>query len=133
MRNNTCGSPQANGFEFENLIFSLLENEGLEPRTGYRPKGEQIDGSFFWNGSTFLIEAKWTKDPLPVAEIYSFKGKLDGKFHTTSAIFMSSSGYSAEPFQTSKGYFEINRPCISRDTYEKKIQPSSCDAVTRRL
>ena len=51
-------SPQKRGFEFEKLITSKLHNEGLEPKASYKPKGEQIDGSFFWNGSTFLLEAK---------------------------------------------------------------------------
>lgn len=92
--NADTGSAQSKGYLFERLIRSLLEKEGLEPRTGFKPKGEQIDGSFFWNGATFLIEAKWMKKQLPVSEIYAFKGKLDGKFHTTSGIFLSASGYS---------------------------------------
>ncbi len=87
-------TPHQRGFEFEKLIFSVLQNEGLEPRSGYKPEGEQIDGSFFWNGQTFLLEAKWVTNPLPVSSIYSFKGKLDGKFHTTSGIFISVNGYS---------------------------------------
>jgi hypothetical protein len=89
-------TPQQRGFEFEKLIFSLLQNEGLEPRSGYKPEGEQIDGSFFWQGQTFLLEAKWVKDPLPASSIYTFKGKLDGKFHTTSGIYISVNGYSKD-------------------------------------
>lgn len=84
------------GYEFEQLIFSLLDNAGLEPRASYKLKGEQVDGSFFWQGQTFLLEAKWVKDQLPVSSIYTFKGKLDGKFHTTSGIFISVNGYSPD-------------------------------------
>lgn len=87
---------QQRGFELENLIYSILQNEGLEPRSGYKPEGEQIDGSFFWQGQTFLLEAKWVKDPLPASSIYAFKGKLDGKFHTTSGVYISVNGYSEE-------------------------------------
>lgn len=87
-------SPQQRGFEFEKLIYSVLYSEGLEPRSGYKPEGEQVDGSFFWKGQTFLLEAKWVQNPLPASSIYSFKGKLDGKFHTTSGIFISVNGYS---------------------------------------
>ncbi len=87
-------SPQQRGFEFEKLIYSVLYAEGLEPRAGYKPEGEQVDGSFFWQGQTFLLEAKWVQTPLPASSIYSFKGKLDGKFHTTSGIFISVNGYS---------------------------------------
>lgn len=88
--------PQKRGFEFEKLIYSVLQNEELEPRSGYKPEGEQIDGSFFWNGQTFLLEAKWVEKPLPASSIYSFKGKLDGKFHTTSGVFLSINGYSED-------------------------------------
>lgn len=89
-------TPQQRGFELENLIYSILHNEGLEPRSGYKRQGEQIDGSFFWQGQTFLLEAKWVKDPLPASSIYAFKGKLDGKFHTTSGIYISVNGYSKD-------------------------------------
>jgi len=33
---------------------------------------------------------------LPASSIYSFKGKVDGKFHTSSGIFISISGYSED-------------------------------------
>lgn len=89
-------SPQRRGYEFETLIRSLLSLENLEPKASYKPKGEQIDGSFFWQGQTFLLEAKWVQDKIPVSSIYSFKGKLDGKFHTTSGIFIAVNGYSKD-------------------------------------
>jgi hypothetical protein len=89
-------TPQERGFEFEKIIYSVLQNENLEPRSGYKPEGEQIDGSFFWSGQTFLLEAKWVAKPLPASSIYSFKGKLDGKFHTTSGVFLSVNGYSED-------------------------------------
>lgn len=44
--------------------------------------------------NTFLLEAKWHKGPLPSSAIYSFKGKVDGKFHTTSGVFIAIDGYS---------------------------------------
>ena len=89
-------SPQRRGYEFETLINSLLSLENLEPKSSYKPLGEQIDGSFFWQGQTFLLEAKWVKDKIPVSSIYSFKGKLDGKFHTTSGVFIAVNGYSKD-------------------------------------
>lgn len=89
-------TPQERGFEFEKIIYSVLQNENLEPRSGYKPEGEQIDGSFFWSGQTFLLEAKWVAKTLPASSIYSFKGKLDGKFHTTSGVFLSVNGYSED-------------------------------------
>lgn len=89
-------SSQKKGYAFEKVIELILEEENLEPKASYKPRGEQIDGSFFWNGQTFLLEAKWVKDSIPASSIYAFKGKLDGKFHTTSGIFLSMSGYSED-------------------------------------
>lgn len=40
-------TPQKRGFQFEKIIKAKLDNEKLEPRAGYKPKGEQVDGSFF--------------------------------------------------------------------------------------
>lgn len=87
---------QQRGFELEKLIYSVLKLEKLKPRSGYKPEGEQIDGSFYWKGHTYLLEAKWVTAPVPASSIYSFKGKLDGKFHTTSGIFIAMNGYSEE-------------------------------------
>lgn len=82
------------GFKFERILNELLKREGLEPRSGYKPEGEQIDGSFFLDGAVFLLEAKWHKDELPASSIYQFKGKVDGKLLGTIGIFISMSGYS---------------------------------------
>lgn len=48
-------SPQQRGYEFERLINSLLSIEKLEPKSSYKPLGEQIDGSFFLARSNFFI------------------------------------------------------------------------------
>lgn len=44
----------------------------------------------------FLLEAKWHAKPTEASKIYAFKGKVDGKFHLTSGIFISMSDYSSE-------------------------------------
>ncbi len=89
-------TPQQRGFEFEKLIEAKLDNDNLNPRASYKPKGEQVDGSFFWKGQTYLLEAKWVKEKLPASSIYAFKGKLDGKFHTTSGVFIAINGYNED-------------------------------------
>lgn len=101
-------SPQKRGFELERLIYSVLKAEKLKPRASYKPVGEQVDGSFFWKGQTYLLEAKWTTSPVPASSIFSFKGKLDGKFHTTSGIFIAINGYSAEAEEALKSGKGLN-------------------------
>lgn len=78
------------------MIYNLLDNEGLQPRTGFRPDGEEIDGSFILGHSVFLIEAKWHKSEMPASSIYQFKGKVDGKLVGTIGIYISISGFSSE-------------------------------------
>jgi hypothetical protein len=84
------------GYYFEKIIYSLLVYSNLEPSTSFRPDGEEIDGSFFWNNFTFLLEAKWHKKEIEASKVYSFKGKVEGKFHLTSGVFISMSNYSTD-------------------------------------
>ncbi len=88
--------PRARGKAFEKVLGHMLESEKIRHVLAYRPTGEEIDGAFWWNDHTFLLEAKWHKDPLPASSIYNFKGKVDGKFSGTYGIFISMSGYSPE-------------------------------------
>ncbi|MEK8025108.1 restriction endonuclease [Pseudaquabacterium rugosum] len=84
------------GYRFERLLVNLLHADSLDPRTSYKAPGEQIDGSFFLDGTVFLLEAKWHKDPVPASTLYQFKGKVDGKLVGTIGIFLSMSGYSKD-------------------------------------
>ncbi|WP_328302142.1 restriction endonuclease [Actinomycetospora sp. NBC_00405] len=84
------------GRRFEGVLRGLLEDERLAPRTSYRPRGEEIDGSFVLNGRTMLVEAKWTGEPVPASTLYQFRGKLDGKLVGTIGVFISMGGYSQD-------------------------------------
>lgn len=88
--------PRKRGKAFEKVLGLMLELEKIRYVLAYRPTGEEIDGAFWWNDHTFLLEAKWHKDPLPASSIYNFKGKVDGKFSGTFGVFISMSGYSPE-------------------------------------
>jgi len=87
---------QRRGYKFEQLLNRLLTVDGLEPRTSYKTPGEQVDGSFFLNGSVFLVEAKWHSEPTAASTLYQFKGKIDGKLIGTIGVFVSMSGYSED-------------------------------------
>ncbi|MDE1992622.1 MAG: hypothetical protein KGI75_08960 [Rhizobiaceae bacterium] len=84
------------GYDFERLLNRLFVLDNLEPRTGYKPAGEQIDGSLYLDGRVYLLEAKWHADPLPASTLYQFKGKVDGKLAGTIGIFISMSGYAED-------------------------------------
>lgn len=87
---------QKRGYKFEKLLNALLEGEGLAPHASYKPKGEQIDGSFLCDQRVFLLEAKWQDKPAPASTIYQFKGKVEGKLVGTLGIFISMAGYTSE-------------------------------------
>jgi hypothetical protein len=88
--------PRPRGKAFEGVLGQMLAEEEIRHVLAYRPSGEEIDGAFWWNTHTFLLEAKWQKDPIPASEIYAFKGKVDGKFSGTRGVFISMSGYSED-------------------------------------
>jgi len=74
----------------------MFEDAAMVPRTSYRPSGEEMDGSFEFRGRVMLLEAKWTKGPMPASSLCQFKGKIDGKLVGTLGMFMSMGGYSPE-------------------------------------
>lgn len=88
------GEAQRRGYLLQDLMYSVLTHEGLEPRASYKPKGEEIDGSFYLSNTTYLLEAKWVQDPISASDLYSFKGKVDGKLAGTRGVFISMSGFS---------------------------------------
>ena len=86
--------PQEAGFAFERLLDELFSLEGLSPRGSFRIIGEQIDGSATLDHETYIIEAKWEKDPLPEAPLLTFRGKIEGKSAFTRGLFIALNGIS---------------------------------------
>src|SRR4051812_15027132 len=82
---------QRRGYDFERLLNALFLIERLDPRTSFKPDGEQIDGSIYLDGRIYLVEAKWHAEPLPASTLYQFKGKIDGKLAGTIGLFISMS------------------------------------------
>ncbi|WDH24450.1 restriction endonuclease [Pseudomonas chlororaphis] len=56
--------------------------------------GEQIDGSFQLGNETYLVEAKWVRDPIGVTELHSFHGKVEQKAAWARGLFISYGGFS---------------------------------------
>jgi hypothetical protein len=90
------GWKQARGRGLERLLHEALRRAGLDPRPPYRPSGEEIDGSFKFEGRYFLYEAKWLGDEPAASMIYSFKGKVGGKLIGTIGLFISVAGFSTD-------------------------------------
>ncbi|MEO6291314.1 MAG: restriction endonuclease, partial [Burkholderiaceae bacterium] len=88
--------PQARGYAFEVFLKKMFDLYGLAAREPFRLIGEQIDGSFQLEGEIYLIEAKWKAQPIGVADLHTFHGKLEQKAAWTRGLFISESGFTEE-------------------------------------
>lgn len=88
--------PQKRGYEFERFLKDLFDSSRLQARSPFSLIGEQIDGSFQLGNETYLIEAKWVRDPIGVAELNTFQGKLDQKAAWARGVFISYGGFTQE-------------------------------------
>jgi hypothetical protein len=50
---------QQRGFEFEKFLNDLFHLYELDPKSSFKIHGEQIDGAFTFDGTDYLLEAKW--------------------------------------------------------------------------
>jgi hypothetical protein len=80
------------GHKFEDLLLDLFRVYKILIRPAFHTsdnKSEQIDGAISLQGRIALVEAKWTKESLAASELYSFLGKVEGKFSGTIGVFIS--------------------------------------------
>jgi hypothetical protein len=86
-------APQARGYAFEKFLKQLFDAYGLAAQDPFRIRGEQIDGSFQFANEIYLVEAKWQGQPIGVAELHTFHGKIEQKAAWTRGLFVSNSGF----------------------------------------
>jgi hypothetical protein len=89
-------SPQERGFAFERFLCVFFAAYGLSPRSPFRIRGEQIDGSIDFENVTYLVEAKWQVTPVGQADLLVFQGKVTGKTTWSRGLFISIGGFSAD-------------------------------------
>ena len=83
---------QSAGLALERLLNRVFSLEGLAPRGSFCVVGEQIDGAIQLDNETYLVEAKWKKHALGVADLYPFREKIAGKSRFTRGIFIAING-----------------------------------------
>lgn len=89
---NNIGTQRA-GYEFQDWFYDFVDHFELECKRPYIVKGRQIDGSLTIDGTTFLVELKFTKEPIPPSDIDIFRQKIISKADNTMGIFISMSGF----------------------------------------
>jgi len=84
---------QEGGYQFERWFYDLAVYFELEARPGYVASGRQIDGALTIDGTTFLVETKFTATPIGSPDIDTFMAKIESKADNTMGILVSISGF----------------------------------------
>jgi len=86
---------QARGRLFERFLQELFNRQAVKMGDPFRINGEQIDGSFKFEGENYIVEAKWQDASSSTSDLYTFAHKVDGKMHGRG-MFISVNGFSKE-------------------------------------
>lgn len=91
---------QSRGHQLEKFLNDLFLFFDLDPKSSFKITGEQIDGSFTFDSTDYLLEAKWQKKQINAQELYGFGGKIQGKLKNTLGLYVSLEGFSSESTKT---------------------------------
>lgn len=91
----TAKDLQKRGFELEKFLYDLLLLYELEPKGSFKNHGEQIDGAFTFQGTDYLLEAKWKKQ-VDRGELATFCYKVETKFKTAVGLLVTIDGLTSE-------------------------------------
>lgn len=86
---------QEAGYEFQKWFYDLMDYFEVDNKRPYIIDGRQIDGSVTIEGTTYLVELKFTANQSDATDIDSFKNKVVTKADNTMGIMVSMSGYSS--------------------------------------
>ena len=84
---------QEGGYAFERWFYDLAIYFELDARPGYKSDGRQIDGAITIEGTTFLLETKFTNEPIGSPDIDTFMAKIESKADNTMGLYVSISGF----------------------------------------
>jgi hypothetical protein len=91
------------GYAFQDWFYDLLNFTEIEHRRPYNTSGRQIDGSVTIDGTTYLIELKFTADQAGAPDIDIFRSKVESKADNTMGLFVSMAGYSSVAIEEASG------------------------------
>jgi len=94
---------QDGGYKFQDWFFSLLDFCEIENRKPYVQFGRQIDGSLSLDGTTYLVELKFTSSQSDATDIDSLSSKISKMADNTMGIMVSISGYSSVAISQASG------------------------------
>jgi len=86
---------QQRGFEFEKFLNELFLLYELDPKGSFKNYGEQIDGAFTFDGTDYLLEAKW-KQQVNRTDLASFTFKVESKLKIAMGLLITIDGLTPE-------------------------------------
>jgi hypothetical protein len=91
------------GYAFQDWFYKLVDYYEIDNRRPYVVGGRQIDGSITVDGTTYLVELKFTREQSDSPDIDSFFKKVGGKADNTMGVMFSISGYSSVAIKEASG------------------------------
>lgn len=85
---------QQGGYDFQTWFYDLADFFEVDCRRPFSTNGRQIDGSITVDGTTYLVELKFTKNQAAATDIDSLLAKVNSKADNTMGIMVSMTGYS---------------------------------------
>jgi restriction endonuclease len=98
---------QTSGYGLEDLLYQVFDLFELQPRGPFKLAGEQIDGAFVHDGTDFLLEAKWHKEPTNLEQLRDLDGAVSSNLDNTLGLFISVNGFTTQALDR---YGHGNRP-----------------------
>lgn len=86
---------QQRGFEFEKFLNELFQLYELNPKASFKNHGEQIDGAFTFDGTDYLLEAKW-KQQVNRTDLATFTFKVESKLKIAMGLLITVDGITPE-------------------------------------
>lgn len=93
---HTMNDVQRRGYAFEKLLGDMFRVNELEYRGSYKTETDQIDGAVTLDSFTYLMEARWRKEPAADAELGALTHKVERRLDATRGLFVSMAGYRDE-------------------------------------
>jgi hypothetical protein len=100
--------PQQRGYSLENFLSKLFDLYDIDAKGPFRVVGEQIDGAFTFEGTEFLLEAKWRNEKAAATDLDTFAAKISRKLDNTLGMFLSMNGF----HETAVSLHSQNRPVM---------------------
>ena len=92
--------PHRRGFLLEKIIKNLFNLFDLDAKASFKITGEQIDGAFSFEGTDYILEARWRNKRTIAQELDGLSGKLSRKLENTLGLFLSINGFSDDAVKT---------------------------------